>query len=61
MGNKVAYKPLTKKEKEEKMRKFIEGLKDGTIKAPLPSEISGPHWQVKKEDELKIASKRKKK
>ena len=58
MGKKVAYTPLSEKEKEKRMKKLIKGLKDGSIKAPLPSDISGPHWRVKKEDELKINKKK---
>ena len=61
MAKKVAYTPLSEKEKEKRMQEFIRKLKDGTIKAPLPSDLQRPHWRVKEEDELKIASKRKKK
>jgi len=45
---KVAYTPLSEKEKEAAMKRLIKGLKDGSIKAPLPSDLQGPHYRIPK-------------
>tara|TARA_R100000664_G_scaffold25177_1_gene35118 strand:+ start:1761 stop:1964 length:204 start_codon:yes stop_codon:yes gene_type:complete len=37
--DRVAYTPLSDKEKERRMKLFIEGLKSGKIKAPLPADL----------------------
>ena len=37
--NKVAYTPMSEKEKDAAMRRLIKGLKDGSIKAPLPADL----------------------
>ena len=36
--------------RKKEMQKLIRGLKDGSIKAPLPSDITGPHIRVKKKE-----------
>ena len=38
--DKVAYTPLSEKEKDAAMRRLIKGLKDGSIKAPLPADLN---------------------
>ena len=38
-NNKVAYTPMSEKEKEAAMRRLIQGLKSGAIKAPLPADL----------------------
>ena len=37
--DKVAYTPMSEKEKDAAMRRLIKGLKDGSIKAPLPADL----------------------
>ena len=37
--NKVAYTPLSEKEKAAKLRHLIDGLKSGKIKADLPADL----------------------
>ena len=69
-GKKVAYTPLTEKEKEEAMKQLIKNLHDpnhpaGNYRSPGgPTMDMGKMWpKVKKkdEDDLKIASAKRKK
>ena len=52
---------MTPAQKKKHIRDMIKRWQSGEEKVPLPSDLEGPHWRVKKEDKLKIASAKRKK
>ena len=44
--------------RKRELNKLIKGLQDGSIKAPLPSDITGPHIRIPKAKNLKDMSKK---
>tara|TARA_R100000781_G_C4079654_1_gene127278 strand:+ start:2502 stop:2711 length:210 start_codon:yes stop_codon:yes gene_type:complete len=38
-NDQIAYTPLSEEEVNRRMKQFIQGLKSGAIKAPLPADL----------------------